>query len=191
MPRDVFVEQTLARRNDMAYRILYWTLWAAVAVLGFYSALSLFNIIAYTQDGEIRINLIAAIITVAAGALAIFVYRKTDDVRIEYDYAFTNGILDVSRVMNRRRRRYMMELDLKTVERAGYAGDGEFERLRRSGTYRLLDFTLNRGAEKMYFAFAKNGKNYIALIEPSQEMESAIRSRAWLPQGVLRDKGTI
>ena len=191
MPRDVFVEQTLARRNDMAYRILYWTLWAAVAVLGFYSALSLFNIIAYTQDGEIRINLIAAIITVAAGALAIFVYRKTDDVRIEYDYAFTNGILDVSRVMNRRRRRYMMELDLKTVERAGYAGDGEFERLRRSGTYRLLDFTLNRGAEKMYFAFAKNGKNYIALIEPSQEMENAIRSRAWLPQGVLRDKGTI
>lgn len=191
MPKDVFVEQTVMRRSGTVYGIVYWLMWALVAVLGFYAALSLFNIIGYTEDGGIRINYIAAIIMVAAGALAIFVYRKTDDVRIEYDYAFTNGILDVSRVMNRRRRKYMMELDMKTVAHAGYVNDGEFERLKKGGGYRLLDFTLNKDAEKMYFAFTKNGNSYIAVIEPSEEMENAIKGRSWLPQGVLRAKKSI
>jgi len=187
MQNDVFLEQTVARLKRAPYIALYLFLWFLVLFFGFYAAISLFSILTFTEAGQLEINFVAAIILVVCAAIAFFIYRRTDDVLVEYDYAFTNGIIDVSRVMNRRRRKYMMELNLNDVISCGPVTDPSFARAQQEPDVKKYDFSLNKDARRIYFYFQKNSIKYCVVLEPSVSIEKAIRSRQYLPRDAWRE----
>ena len=108
-----------------------------------------------------------------------------DYCRVEYDYTFTNGTLDVSQVLNNKRRRYLTALDMKDVERCGpAAGPGLRQDAATSTALKRHNWFLNRDAKLYYFYFVKNNVKHLAVLELTDDMIAMIRSKSYLQRGV-------
>ncbi len=109
---DDFLEQVARRKHQALYTVLYYIMWMFLFLFGFYALLCLMQIIGANEDGGISFSLLALIQTLIFGGLAFLLWRRADYCRVEYDYTFTNGTLDVSQVLNNKRRRYLTALEM-------------------------------------------------------------------------------
>ena len=118
-----------------------------------------------------------------AGGIAFLLWRRSDYCRVEYDYTFTNGVLDVGQVLNNKRRRYLTQLDMKDVVRCGPTQGPTFEKTLRESGVKRHNWFLNRDANLYYFYFVKNNVKHLAVLELTDEMIAMIRSKSYLPRG--------
>lgn len=184
---DDFLEQVARRKHQGMYTLLYVFLWFIIIVFGMAALSSVMRIIMIDEQG-LSINFIALIITVVGGGIAFLAWRRSDYCRLEYDYSFTNGILDVSRVMNNRRRRYLTALDMKDVIRCGPAQGPAFQKTLSEPGLKKHNWFLNRDANLYYFYFVKNNVKHMAVVELHAEMVEMIRSKSYLQKGVWMDE---
>lgn len=184
---DDFLEQVARRRRQGMYTLLYVFLWVVIVVFGIIALSGLSSIIGADENG-IRFNFISLIIGVVFGGIAFLCWRRSDYCRMEYDYTFTNGILDVSQVLNNKRRRYLTALDMKDVVRCGPAQGPAFQKTLQEPGLKKHNWFLNRDANLYYFYFVKNNVKHLAVVELHQEMVDMIRSKSYLQKGVWMDK---
>lgn len=184
---DDFLEQVARRRKQGIHNVIFVFLWIIVIFCGFNAMLYLTQIIGADETG-IRINFIALILGVVFAAIAFFAWRRTDYCRVEYDYSFTNGILDVSQVLNNRRRRYLTALNMKDVVRCGPAKGPAFQKTLQEPGLKKHNWFLNRDANLYYFYFVKNNVKHMAVVELHDEMVEMIRSKSYLQKGVWMDE---
>lgn len=184
---DDFLEQVARRKHQGMYTLLYVFLWFIIIVFGMAALSSVMRIIMIDEQG-LSINFLALIVTVVGGGVAYLAWRRSDYCRLEYDYSFTNGILDVSRVMNNRRRRYLTALDMKDVIRCGPAQGPAFQKTLSEPGLKKHNWFLNRDANLYYFYFVKNNVKHMAVVELHDEMVEMIRSKSYLQKGVWIDK---
>lgn len=184
---DDFLEQVARRRKQGAYTLLYVFLWTVVVVCGLIALVSLSSIIGADETG-IRFNFIGLIVGVVFGGIAFLAWRRSDYCRVEYDYSFTNGILDVSQVLNNRRRRYLTALNMKDVVRCGPAKGPAFQKTLQEPGLKKHNWFLNRDANLYYFYFVKNNVKHMAVVELHNEMVEMIRSKSYLQKGVWMDE---
>ena len=126
-------------------------------------------------------------IALVTGGAAFLVYRWKDTLRVEYDYTFTNGALDISSVLNNRRRRYLCAMDTQDVVRCGPATGPAFERTLKEPGIKVHNWFVNREAKLFYFYFQKKGVKHVAVMELNDEMIAVIRSKNYLPMGTWYD----
>lgn len=184
---DDFLEQVARRRRQGAYTLLYVFLWMVVVVCGMIALMGLTSIIGADESG-IRFNFISLIVGVVFGGIAFLAWRRSDYCRVEYDYTFTNGVLDISQVLNNRRRRYLTALNMKDVVRCGPAKGPAFQKTLQESGLKKHNWFLNRDANLYYFYFIKNNVKHLAVVELHQEMIDVIRSKSYLQQGVWVDE---
>ena len=185
---DDFLEQTAIPHKQGLSVVLYILSWMVVVALGLIAVLGISSFIgADPETGSISFNFPALIIALVTGAGAFFAYRLKDRFRVEYDYAFTNGTLDISMVMNNRRRRYLCELSMKEVVRCGPATGPDFTKTLNEPGIKRHNWFVNREAKLYYFYFQKKGVKHVAVMELSDEMISVIRSKKYLQMGVWHD----
>ena len=185
---DDFLEQTAVRRRQGLHTLLYYFCWVIIILLAMLAMIGLYGIMGVDPEtGRLRLNWISLLIALAAGGAGFLVYRGKDSLRVEYDYCFTNGTLDISMVLNSRRRRYLCEMDMKDVVRCGPATGPAFLKTLREPNIRRHNWFVNREANLYYFYFQKKGVRHMAVMELSDEMISTIRSRKYLQPGVWHD----
>lgn len=184
---DDFLEQVARRKRQGLYTLLYVLLWVIVIISGINAMIWLTQFLGADENG-IRLNFIALIIGLVSAAIAVFAWRRTDYCRVEYDYSFTNGILDISKVLNNRRRRYLTALDVKDVVRCGPAKGPAFQKTLQESGIKKHNWFLNRDANLYYFYFVKNNVKHLAVVELHQEMVDVIRSKSYLQKGVWMDE---
>ena len=109
----------------------------------------------------------------AASAVLLFLFR--DRIRTEYEYTFTNGIMDFAQVFNNRKRKPLGTMNVRNVEACGMVASGSFNRYLNIPGVNRLNWFLNRGADLFYFYFTKEGKKTLLVIEPSNDMQDLIR----------------
>ena len=188
---DDFLETVVARKKQGAYTLLYMVCWVFLVLFGLIAAFSLANIIsADQQTGSISFSWQALLMTLAFGGAAFLLWRHKDACRLEYDYTFTNGTLDVSRVYNNRRRRYLTALEMKDVIRCGPAAGPAFAKTLNEPDIKRHNWFLNREANLYFFYFVKKGQKHVIILELHQEMIEMIRSskRNYLPRDAWYDK---
>ena len=182
---DDFLEIYAVRRHQAPFTLLYYLCWVLIVVLALAAAISVSAIVGVNPEtGGIAFswqNLVAAI---AFGGLAFLLWRWSDNCRVEYDYTFTNGNLDVSRVLNNKRRRYLTALEMKDVIRCGPAAGPAFMKTLNEPDIKRHNFFVNRDAHLYFFYFQKKGQKHVIVVELNQEMVDMIRSRNYLPRGV-------
>ncbi len=122
------------------------------------------------------------------GGIAFLLWRRADYCKMEYDYSFTNGTLDVSRVLNNKRRRYLTALEMKDVVRCGPAKGPAFVKTLNEPNIKKHNWFLNRDAKLYYFYFIKKNVKHMAVMELSDEMVAMIRSKSYLQRGVWADE---
>ncbi len=182
---DDFLETYAVRKRQAPFTLLYFLCWALVIVFLLTAAISLPGVIgANPETGSLVFSWHRLLIVLVAGAAAYFLWRWSDNCRVEYDYTFTNGNLDVSRVLNNKRRKYLTALEMKDVIRCGPAAGPAFMKTLNEPGIKRHNWFLNRDAHLYYFYFQKKGLKHVIVLELNQEMVAMIRSRSYLPRGV-------
>ena len=180
---DDFLEQVAVRRNRGVFTVIYLLIWVLIVLLGFNALFSLMQVISPKDDGGWYFNFIALGVALVTGGLAFLLWRRADYCRMEYDYTFTNGTLDVSMVLNNKRRRYLTSLDMKDIIRCGPAKGPGFQKTLNEPNLKKHNWFLNRDAMLYYFFFTKKGVKHLAVLELTEEMIGLIRSKNYLQKG--------
>lgn len=183
---DDFLEQVARRRRQGAYTVIYFLTWVMIVIGGFSAIMYLTNIIQATETG-IHFDFISLILALIFGGVTYLLWRRADYCRMEYDYSFTNGTLDISQVLNNKRRRYLTALEMKDVIRCGPAQGPAFMKVLNEKDLKKHNWFLNRDAKLYYFYFVKKNVKHLAVVELTDEMVELIRSKSYLQRGVWTD----
>ena len=137
---DKFHEQLLTTRKSPVF--IFMT--AAMVVLGFLAVIALSTI-----TGGFNIGVL--ILFLLFGGAAVGAYFLRDMQYREYEYIFTNGNLEIDVIYNMKRRKVMLDKDVKDFE--------EFGRLTESGL-----------SKDIYYALIADKQRSAYLIIPDEEM---------------------
>lgn len=182
---DDFLEQVAIRRRQGAFTLLYYVCWLNVIIFGITAAFSLTSIIGINPEtGGMSFSFINLVMALACGGIAFLLWRGSDMCRVEYDYTFTNGTLDVSRVLNNKRRKYLTALEMKEVIRCGPAQGQAFMKTLNEPGIKRHNWFVNREANLYFFYFVKKGVKHVIIVELSDKMIALIRSKSYLQRGV-------
>lgn len=186
---DDFLEQVARRRHQGLYSLLYVLIWFLIVVFGLIAVMNLSSIVGVNAEGTgMQFNFINLIIGVIFGGAAFLLWRRADYCKMEYEYSFTNGNLDVSQVLNNKRRRYLTALDMKDVIRCGPTKGPAFQKTLNEPGLKKHNWFVNRDANLYYFFFARNNVKHLCVVELTDEMVAMIRSKAYLQRGVWVDE---
>ena len=181
---DDFLEQVARRHRQGMYTLLYFVIWVLIVFFGLFAVINITSFIGMNPEGGVQFHFEALIVGLLAGGLTFLLWRRADYCRMEYDYSFTNGTLDVSQVLNNKRRRYLTALDMKDVVRCGPAQGSAFQKTLNEPGLKKHNWFLNRDAKLYYFYFVKNNVKHLAVVELTDEMVEMIRSKSYLQRGV-------
>ena len=178
---DNFREEVAVRHNAGLYGFLYMLAWVALVVFALTAMIGLSGVMAMLSSG---FSFGPIILLVVNGGLAFLTYRYKDELKSEYEYAFTNGDLDVSKVLNNTRRRYLTSLPMKTVEAAGPVNHPSFQRYVTMQGVKKHNWFLNRAAKLYYFYFIKAGVKHLMIVELSDEMVGLVKRPNYMNYGI-------
>jgi hypothetical protein len=115
------------------------------------------------------LNAFNAIGLAVSGGLCFGCYVLRNNQRIEYDYTFTNGVLDIAKVINNSKRKKLLSADIREFETIAPISDEGFNRMLNHPGIKKLNYFLNRGG-LYYGVFTKDGAKTLLVFEPSDEM---------------------
>ena len=186
---DDFLEQTAVRQKQGAFTLFYYLAWAAMIFVGLIALFSLTNIVGMDPEtGGVSFRWPFLLSAAVFGGLTFLFFRLKDECRVEYDYAFTNGSLDISKVMNERRRRYLCALETKDVISCGPASGPAFQKALKEPGVKVHNFFVNREAPLTFFYFQKKGVKHVIVLELNRDMLNLIRQKKYLQMGVWHDE---
>ena len=174
---DNFKEDVVSSRNRLLPNILYVVSWVMIVLFGVYAML-LLQVVFYD------FNVSALIMTVASTALAVFLFLYKDNLKLEYEYTFTNGTLDFAKVLRSARRKELGSMNVANVSACGHVAHDSFRRFLAQKDVEKKNWFLNRDGNLFYFYYVKENRKHMIIIEPSEEMVDMIRN--YVPAGVYQ-----
>lgn len=186
---DDFLETIAVRHKQGLYTVLYYACWAVIVVFAMVAAFSLAGVISINPEtGAMAFVWQNLVLAIVFGGAAYLLWRGSDNCRVEYDYTFTNGNLDVSRVLNNKRRKYLTALEMKDVIRCGPAAGPAFKKTLSEPGIKVHNWFVNRDAKLYYFYFQRKGVKHVIVLELTDEMVAMIRSKNYLPRDAWYDE---
>lgn len=171
MTLDNFKEDVVYCRNQMLRNVIYMVCWVFVIVFALYASLLL-------QVVFMQFNIVSLVLFVASTALAVLLFYKKDDFKVEYEYTFTNGTLDFAKVLRGARRKELGSMNVANVSACGHVAHDSFRKFLAQKDVEKKNWFLNRDGNLFYFYYVKENKKHMIIIEPSEEMVSMIRKYA-------------
>lgn len=186
---DNFREEIVVRRQNGLYTLAYYFSWVALVFCGIIAMFGLSTTLSAigTIGSEQPIGWIfPVVLLVVFGGLAFLIWRNKDNLRVEYEYTLTNDDLDVAKVLNNSKRRYLTALSLKNVEACGEITEENqnFKRYLSMKDVKKHNWFLNRDSRLYYFYFTKSSVKHLIILELSDQMAELIRKSPGLGFGV-------
>ena len=160
---------------------LSWVLLVFSALYGF---MWLQNALyAFAQSG-VQSGLISLALALVLLGAAVMIFLFKDRLRTDYEYTFTNGILDFAAIFNNKKRKALGSMNLKNIKACGKVASGSFNRYINMQGLKRSNWFVNREADLFYIYFEKDNSKRIIIMEPNEEMEKLIRGA--VPQGAYQ-----
>ncbi len=162
---DVFLEQMIKRKKTVWDFIKI--LLCMVCVLGIFLLLPAFLMIPGIGTVLFAICVIAIYL----------IYRMVCGINLEYEYTFTNGSMDVDKIINAKQRKSMLEINIRKIEIAGDRKNPAFASYLEKRSVKKVYACTHRNAEDLSFVVFqdKDGKEKMLLFNPNEELREAIR----------------
>lgn len=175
---DRFLEEVVVKKQRGLNEAVYMLALAVMVFLAIFGFMML-------QVLFVQFDVISLVLTILClgGAVLLFLFR--DRLRTEYEYTFTNGILDFAMVFNNQKRKSLGSLAVNRVEAFGPVSGHAFQRYVSMNGVKRNNWFLNRGAELYYFYIQKESTKRLIVFEPSEEMVSYIKF--YLPHGAMQE----
>ena len=145
-----------------------------IVTLAFFVSL-FFLIIALIAPFALNNHPISQVITYAAVLLIAGVfycaYRLICRFDVEYEYAVTNGELDVDKIIRRKRRKHVISIDSKAFIEFGKKSQEKKNENEKGEYARIIDATAHSKTHEDYYAvFFKNGQKIKLYFNPTGKM---------------------
>ena len=174
---DNFKEDIVGRHSNVLPNILYALCWVCIVAFGLSAMLML-------QVLMMQFDVTTLVIALLAAASAVLLFFMKDQLKLEYEYTFTNGSLDFAKVMRQAKRKELGSMNVKNVSACGHVAHDSFRRFLSMKDVEKKNWFLNRDGNLFYFYYVKESKKHMIIIEPSEEMVEMIRQ--YLPAGVYQ-----
>ena len=173
-------EQTVSANPGGHARLLYALSWAALALLLLLAVIFAAGIFGQDADGSLKIGWLSALLCALLLAGAALVWRFKDKLRVEYDYLLRDGVLEVTQVLNNRRRRPALRLELSRIQACGP------HRTTKPGV-KVEKFYLDLDAALTSICYEEKGERRMALLQLNEDMIAQLRGDKSLQRGAWRD----
>ncbi len=158
---DIVVEQLIKRKKT---RQSYTGM-----VFGIAAALVLFWIFIMVLGEMPGFRTIA--LFVFAG-LIYLIYYMASSANLEFEYCFTNGALDVDKIINRRKRVAIASLNARKIEKMASVNNAEFQRLNNDETISKVYAISHREDGGQYYVLYEGDKGRAMLVfQPNEEIK--------------------
>jgi len=174
---DSFKEDIVFARSNVLGNIMYVLCWVLLVVFALYAML-LTQVLMFGFDVVTLIMIALSI----GGAVLLFLVK--DNFKVEYEYTFTNGSLDLAKVMRSVKRKELGSMNVANVSACGHVAHDSFRKFLAMKDVTKRNWFLNRDGNLFYFYYVKENKKNMIIIEPSEEMVELIRR--YLPAGVYQ-----
>ena len=166
---DIFIEQLVIKKKTAAsYAIIFACLVGAFAVLFLFTGF-LFPLLAMVPG-------MGGLAVLICFGLIWFLYRIITNTNAEYEYCFTNGALDVDKILNRRKRKRIADLNARTIEKMASAKDPEFARLMQDSAIKKVYACSHKDAEDLYYILYEGAKGRrVLLFNPNEKIKDGFR----------------
>lgn len=173
---DHFHEEVVIKRSTALQGFLYAFASVAMVVMGLYSLFDLqLLIVIITREG-FSTKLIMDIVLLFMGiGGAVLLFLNRDKLKTEYEYTFTNGIIDFAQVFNNKKRKNLGSLNVKNTEEFGLVNSEDFRKLCSNKDIKHLNWFLNRENKLYYFYVNKDGAKKLIVLEASAELVGLIK----------------
>jgi len=174
---DYFKEEVVVPRSSLLNNILYMLCWVLIVVLGLYGMLMMQVVMYAFNIGALIITLLCI-----GGAVLLFLFK--DNLKVEFEYSFTNGSLDFAKVLRGAKRKELGSMNVANVSACGHVAHDSFRKFLAMKDVQKKNWFLNRDGNLFYFYYVKENQKHMIIIEPSEEMVDMIRH--YLPVGVYQ-----
>jgi hypothetical protein len=162
---DHFHEESVSKVNTGMNTLIYILSYVGMVIFAILALNGLMTIFSGI------INVFSIVITLVFGGLAYGCFVLRNNQRIEYDYTFTNGILDIAKVINNNKRKKLLSADIREFEVVAPTSDDGFQRmLHHKGIENRYNYFLNRGGGLYYGVFTHDGSKSMLVFEPSEKL---------------------
>jgi len=162
---DVFHEEIIVRKNRGFSNALYAFLSIFMYITGLLGAVSLFNILQSLGNTQMLLSTVIAFIGFGGVAAGIYFYR--DNLKTDYEYSYTNGILDIAKVINNKKRKELLSINTnKELELIAPIMTNGFDRYQSMSEIKKVNAWLNRDMKKHYAIIRKDSEKIMLIFEP-------------------------
>ena len=118
---DNFKEDIVSPRSNALGNVLYALCWVFIVLFGAYALMML-------QVVMVQFSVLTLVTVAMAAACAVLLFFIKDQLKVEYEYTFTNGSLDFAKVFRQAKRKELGSMNVKNVSACGHvAGSGFHE----------------------------------------------------------------
>lgn len=172
---DHFHEEIVVRKNKQLANVLYVVLTLLVAVGAVYTIFmlsALTNIVFVQPWGIVLLQLLDVLLS--GGITVLLLYFRSRQ-RVEYEYTFTNGLVEVAKVINNSKRKELLGIKYKEVEALGYCTSSAFSRYEGMREVKHIKAVLNKDAQRFYIYSVRGDEKYLTIMEPTEELVKLLR----------------
>lgn len=161
---DVFVEQLVTRKRQPLDYLKLLFCFAAAGIVIF--LMFMFSALPY----------VGTLIFLAAAGVVYLIYNFSMTVNLEYEYCFTNGALDIDKIIAARRRKRMTEVNARDIEIMASTKNRAFGNYMSNNEIKKVYACSAVGDEGVFFVvYTKNGKKMMLLFNPNETIKDGFR----------------
>ncbi|OQB13240.1 MAG: hypothetical protein BWY15_01870 [Firmicutes bacterium ADurb.Bin193] len=128
-------------------------------------------LVAIVSAAFMLIKILGGFFLLAIAGIIYLFYIGITSLNIEYEYALTNGELDIDKITARRKRKRILTVNSSLFEYFAPMTKEHIQRYNDASVEKRFDFTSNTGSDGVYFAiFRTDGVKTCITFEPNERM---------------------
>ncbi|MBP3652565.1 MAG: hypothetical protein J6J78_05780 [Clostridia bacterium] len=182
-----YIEQSVPGKKSTGKSVLYALCWCAVGLLVIIAMFFGSGVFGDNPD-RLEINWLNVVLLICCLLAALGIFRRKDHLRMEYDYILRDGRLEISGIMNARRRRTLGTIHIDRIAQIGKADSADGLKALQNPKLKRHRWFADADAQLYYLIYAEENARHLALLELNDEILTAIRRGGKLARDAWRDE---
>ncbi len=120
-------------------------------------------------------NILMFIFAGIAGFMCYVFYFLAQRTKIEYDYTFTNGTLDIAKIINDKQRKKLASIEMSELIEMQPITSDAFQAHFENKDIRKINMFINKGPHLYYMLLVRDEKKVAIVFEPDQKMVECMK----------------